>query len=123
MKPFDDLVEADDGKPDKVSASHILIPYEGAQNAAADVTRTKDEAKALAEELLAQVQADPTKLPELAMEHSSCPSKEKGGDLGEFSFETMAEPFSEMAFSLDAGAVANEVVETQFGYHVIQRTK
>lgn len=121
-KPLDQLVEDDDGKPEKVSASHILIPYAGAANAAEDVTRTKDEARALAEDLHAQVVAEPSKFAELAQEHSSCPSAAEGGDLGEFSFETMSKPFSEAAFALEVGAIS-DVVETEFGFHVIQRTQ
>ncbi|MCC6781955.1 MAG: peptidylprolyl isomerase [Planctomycetes bacterium] len=122
-KAFDDLVQDDDGRPEKVTASHILIPWQGAERAPAEITRTKDEAKALADSLLAQVVADPSKLPELAQANSSCPSKEKGGDLGEFPFEQMSKPFSEAAFSLKVGEVAPQVVETEFGWHIIQRTK
>lgn len=122
-KAFDQLVEADDGKPEKITASHILIPYQGAERADAGVTRTKEEAKALAEEILAKVKADPSQFAALAKEHSSCPSSEKGGDLGEFTFEKMSKPFSEAAFALEVDALAPEVVETEFGYHVIQRTK
>ncbi|MBI5852975.1 MAG: peptidylprolyl isomerase [Planctomycetes bacterium] len=122
-KAFDDLVQDDDGRPEKVTASHILIPWQGAERAPAEITRTKDEAKALAETLLAQVLADPSKLPELALANSSCPSKDKGGDLGEFPFEQMSKPFSEAAFKLKVGEVAPQIVETEFGWHVIQRTK
>ena len=53
--------------------------------------------------------------------HSDGPSSTKGGDLGKFKFEVMAKPFSEAAFSLDVGSVS-EVVETDFGFHVIKRT-
>jgi len=122
-KAFDDLVQDDDGRPEKVTASHILIPWQGAERAPAEITRTKDEAKALADSLLAQVLADPAKLPELALANSSCPSKDKGGDLGEFPFEQMSKPFSEAAFKLKVGEVAPQIVETEFGWHVIQRTK
>lgn len=121
-KPFDQLVEEDDGLPDEIAASHILIPYQGAVNAAADVTRTKEEAKALAEELHQQVVEDPAKFADLAKEYSSCPSAEKGGDLGTFTFDKMSKPFSEAAFALDVGQIS-DVVETEFGFHVIERTK
>lgn len=121
-KKLDDLVEDDDGKPSEVTASHILIPFQGAQNAAADVTRTQEEAKALAEELRTKAVADPDSFASLAAENSSCPSKEKGGDLGEFTFDKMTKPFSEAAFALEVGGIS-DVVETEFGYHVILRTK
>ncbi len=122
-KAFDELVEADDGKPDKVAASHILIPWAGADRADAEITRTKEEARTLAEDLLAQVKADPSKFEDLARENSSCPSAEKGGDLGEFAFESMAQPFSETSFNLEVGQIADEITETGFGFHVIKRTK
>ncbi|MFO1052993.1 MAG: peptidylprolyl isomerase [Planctomycetota bacterium] len=122
-KAFDELVVADDGKPEKVSASHILIPWKGCERAPDDITRTKDEAQALAEKLLAEVRADPAKLPELAKDNSSCPSKDKGGDLGEFGPDAMAKPFSDAAFALKVGEVCDHIVETQFGYHIIERTK
>jgi hypothetical protein len=122
-KSFEDLLADDDGKPEEVAASHILIPWQGADRADASITRTKEEAKELAEKLLAEVIAEPTKLATLAAEHSSCPSKDKGGDLGTFKFETMAKPFSEAAFALQVGDVCDHIVETGFGFHVIQRTK
>ncbi|MBK8978872.1 MAG: peptidylprolyl isomerase [Planctomycetes bacterium] len=122
-KPFDDLVEPDDGRPDEVAASHILIPFAGAERAAEDVTRTKEEAQALAQSLLEQALDDPSRFEDLARENSSCPSAEKGGDLGTFKFDAMAKPFSEAAFALDVDQICDHVVETQFGFHVIKRTK
>ena len=114
-KKFDDLVE------DAITASHILVSYEGADNSEVK-GRTKEQAKKKAEELLAKVRAEPDKFAELATQNSDGPSKDKGGDLGEFDRDTMEKPFTEVAFKLKPGEIS-DVVETKFGFHVIKRTK
>ena len=86
------------------------------------MSRTEEEAKAEAARILTEIQKDASKFAALAKEHSSCPSSAKGGDLGEFSRGMMAPPFEESAFGMDVGGVSG-VVETTFGFHIIQRTK
>ncbi len=122
VKPLGDLMEEDDGMPDKVTASHILVAHAGADRATDEIIRTEAEANERAEEARAMAVADPSLFADLAAEYSDGPSKEKGGDLGEFSFESMAKEFSEVAFKLEVGQVS-EVTKTPFGYHVILRTK
>ena len=107
--------------PEEISASHILISYKGASRADAKITRSKEEAKAEAERIHKLVTSKGNDFAETAKKHSDGPSSTKGGDLGKFKFEVMAKPFSEAAFSLDVGSVS-EVVETDFGFHVIKRT-
>ena len=58
----------------------------------------------------------------MAKSHSDGPSGPKGGDLGKFRFEVMAQAFSEAAFALEIDEVS-DVVETGFGFHVIKRTE
>lgn len=58
---------------------------------------------------------------QLAMEHSGCPSKAQGGDLGTFGPGQMVHEFDQVVFS----APVNEVqgpVKTQFGYHIVEVT-
>ena len=120
---FVKIKEKDDGdKPEEVRASHILISFKGADSADADVTRTKEEAKAEAERIRKLIVDEGKDFAEMASEHSNGPSKTKGGDLGKFKFEVMAPPFSKAAFALEVDAVS-EVVETGFGFHVIKRTE
>jgi hypothetical protein len=108
-------------KPEEVQASHILISYKGADRADADISISKEEAKAEAERIRKLIVDDGKDFAEMAKEHSDGPSSTKGGDLGKFKFEVMAKPFSEAAFALGINEVS-EVVETGFGYHVIKRT-
>jgi peptidyl-prolyl cis-trans isomerase C len=57
----------------------------------------------------------------LAKLHSKCPSGQNGGDLGMFQRGQMVKPFEDVAFGSDVGQVSGPV-QTQFGYHLIQRT-
>ncbi len=59
---------------------------------------------------------------QLAKDHSKCPSGVlTGGDLGLFGRGQMVKPFEDVAFGIDVGQVSGPV-QTQFGYHLIQRT-
>jgi hypothetical protein len=117
--PFSDLIE--EITPDEIAASHILISYKGAERSTA--TRTKEEAKKLAEEVLAKAQAPGADFAALAKEYSDEPgAKERSGDLGTFKKGAMAKPFEDAAFKLKVGEISG-VVETQFGFHIIKRTK
>jgi hypothetical protein len=108
--------------PDEVAASHILISYKGADRADSKTKRTKQAAKKEANRIRGLLVNEGKDFAEMAKKHSDGPSGPKGGDLGKFKFEVMAKPFSEAAFALEVGEVS-EVVETGFGFHVIQRTE
>ena len=113
--------ETPDGGPEQISARHILIAYKGAQRAAEDVTRTKDEARALASEVLTDVRAGKN-WDELWKQYSNEPGGQEGGSLGVFGRGQMVPAFEKAAFALKVGQVG-EIVETPFGFHVIERTK
>jgi parvulin-like peptidyl-prolyl isomerase len=110
------------GGPEQISARHILIAYQGAQRAEPTVTRTREEALTLAEKLLGEVRADKAKWDELWKENSNEPGGGPGGDLGLFGRGQMVPAFEKAAFALKVGELAS-IVETPFGFHVIERTK
>ena len=103
---------------EQVSANHILLMYAGSQQSSA--TRTKEEAKQQIDDLKSQID-DGGDFGALARDHSDCPSGREGGSLGTFGRKQMVQPFEDVTFGLDVGAVS-DVVETVFGFHIIQRT-
>ena len=112
----------EEAKPEEISASHILISYKGANRADSKIKRSKNEAMKEAQRIHKLITQEGKDFAAMAKEHSDGPSSSKGGDLGKFKFEVMAKPFSEAAFALDVDSVS-EVVETDFGFHVIKRTQ
>ncbi|MEZ5962963.1 MAG: peptidylprolyl isomerase [Planctomycetota bacterium] len=121
-KPFDDLIEDVPAGPEEITAQHILISFEGATRSEVK-GRTKEEARQMAEELLPKVKAAPDDFGKLADENTDDPTgKGKGGDLGTFKRDAMTKAFSDAAFKLEVGAIS-DVVETEFGFHIIKRTK
>jgi peptidyl-prolyl cis-trans isomerase C len=102
-------------QPDQVRARHILISTEGLEGDAAA------EARSRAEDLLEEL-GEGADFAELAQEHSEGPSAPQGGDLGLFGRGQMVAPFEEAAFALDEGEISG-IVETQFGFHIIQVTE
>lgn len=109
----------DKSKNAQVRASHILLSYKDAPNMVNSATRTKQEAKQKAEELLEKVKSG-TDISELVAENSDDKSSPTG-DVNFFSKGQMVEPFEKFAFSASVGEVG--VVETIFGYHVIKVTE
>jgi parvulin-like peptidyl-prolyl isomerase len=103
---------------DQVRASHILLMYAGSARSTA--TRSKEEAASQIADLKSQVDGG-ADFAELARAHSDCPSGQGGGDLGAFGRGQMVGPFEDAAFGLEVGATS-DVVETDFGYHIIRRT-
>ncbi|MFP5213417.1 MAG: peptidylprolyl isomerase, partial [Acidobacteriota bacterium] len=101
--------------PEMVRASHILVKVDA--NASA-------EDKAKAHDKIAEIQKkikDGGDFAALAQESSDCPSKAKGGDLNFFRRGQMVPAFEQAAFGMKVGDVS-DIVETQFGYHLIKLT-
>jgi peptidyl-prolyl cis-trans isomerase C len=103
---------------DQVRASHILLMYAGSDRSTA--TRSKAEAQAQIAEIATQI-AGGADFADLARKHSDCPSGKSGGDLGKFGRGQMVKAFEDAAFSMAVGGTS-PVIETQFGYHIVQRT-
>lgn len=85
-----------------VSASHILVDSEEKAN-----------------EILAKINNNEISFEDAARAESSCPSKENGGNLGEFTRGQMVPEFDEACFSMEVGETRGPV-KTQFGYHLIK---
>jgi parvulin-like peptidyl-prolyl isomerase len=100
-----------------VKASHILIGCDAAAS-------TADQKAAIAklEKLSADIKAGKISFEQAAKDNSDDRgSKEKGGDLGEFTFARMVEPFSKAAFAMKVGDISG-AVRSQFGFHIIKVT-
>lgn len=107
---------------ERVTASHVLVAYKGSAGAAPTITRTKDEAKARAQQVTDKARAG-ADFAGLARDYSDEPNAAaRGGALGAFTRQAMVKPFSDAAFALKPGEISG-VVETQFGFHVIKRTQ
>ena len=105
------------GEAERRRASHILITA-GAGGSAPD----KDQARKLADTVLAKVRANLSDFASLAKQYSKDPgSAQKGGDLGWFGRGMMVKPFEEAAFSLKDGQTSG-LVESDFGFHIIRLT-
>lgn len=120
----DELKQAFDAQkgntPSKRRISHIL--FNAPKSADAD---TKAKAKEQAEKIAAELKANPSQFADLAKKHSQdSGSASKGGDLGEFSQNGAlgSKALEDAAFALEKGAVSG-VVETDFGYHIVQVTE
>jgi peptidyl-prolyl cis-trans isomerase C len=109
-------LEGEFSEGEQVQASHILIDIRKLKT-----DEEKAAAKKKAEELCVEAKKPDADFAELARKNSACPSAAKGGDLGFFTREKMVAPFSEAAFALEKGGIS-DVVETQFGYHIIKVT-
>ena len=98
---------------ESVTASHILV--------LADDTFTdaqKKEARKKINDILVKAKRGDD-FAELAKEYSEGPSAPNGGYLGEFYRGQMVPEFEDAAFALEPGEIS-DVVETQFGYHIIK---
>lgn len=112
---------ADFDAPAQVLAQHILVKTEGMD--AADKAEALEKIKEIRERVLSS--NDPGEIGQAfsneAMEHSDCPSGREGGSLGWFGPGMMVPEFDHAAFAMKCGEVS-DVIETQFGYHIILKT-
>jgi len=107
------------GAPDRIGARHLVIAYKDSAAADPALRRSRAEARAQAGAALARAAAGEP-LAVLAEELSDGPSGPRGGDLGPFGQGVMDPRFEAAAFRLAVGEVS-AVVETPFGFHIIER--
>ena len=86
-----------------VNADHILVD---------------SEEKAL--EILGKIESGEITFGDAAKEYSSCPSGQRGGNLGDFGRGQMVPEFDTAVFELEVGAITKTPIKTQFGYHLIK---
>lgn len=89
----------------KITAKHILV-----------------DKKSLAEDIIEQLNTG-SKFEDLAKKFSTCPSRKKGGSLGEFGRGAMVKEFEKAAFALQKNQISQIPVKTKFGYHIIKRVR
>lgn len=89
-------------KEESVQAKHILV-----------------ETEEKCQEIFQEIESGAITFEEAAKQHSTCPSGQQGGDLGEFTHGQMVREFDEAAFAAEPGVVVGPV-KTQFGYHLIR---
>jgi len=102
-------------QPEQIKASHILKKVEPSASKD-DIDKARKEIEAIRKEALKG-----TDFSTLATKYSDGPSKSQGGDLGYFGRGRMVKPFDDAAFSMKVGEIS-EVVQTQFGFHIIKVT-
>lgn len=107
--------------PFAISISHVLVQYQGATKSTA--TRSKAEARALAEKALAEARAGTKSFDELARNYSDAPDKIKGGYLGVFQPWNAYPELMDAAKSVGFEQVVPRVLETDLGFHVLRREK
>lgn len=101
VKKFYEDNKAQYTKPESAVASHILV-------------ETEEKAKEVLKEIEGGMSFE-----DAAKKYSTCPSKEEGGNLGEFSRGKMIPEFEEAAFAMEVDTIS-EPVKSQFGYHIIK---
>ena len=106
-------------KVEKAHARHLLIRYAGAKNAKAEITRTREQAGELAQKVLAGVHNERDFAAAIAR-YSEDSSRERGGDIGSVGRGRLALAFEQTLFALRVGERSG-VVETEFGFHIIER--
>lgn len=110
------------GEPAKVTVKHVLVKYKGSKRAPETVTRSREEACLRAQEARTKLEGG-VSFGDVVKEYSEEPgAATREGSLGAIGRAEVASPFADAAFELGPGEVSH-VVETDFGFHVIQRSE
>ncbi|XP_037028390.1 peptidyl-prolyl cis-trans isomerase Pin1 [Bradysia coprophila] len=112
--------------PEKVQASHLLVKHNKSRRPSSwredDITRTKEEARKILQGYHERILSGEVTLAQLAQKYSDCSSAKRGGDLGPFGRGAMQKPFEDATFALKVGELS-DIVETDSGLHLIERTQ
>lgn len=99
--------------PDRLRVRHLLLA------AAPDDVKERLSARAQAEALIAELQQHPERFTELAQRHSSCPSRDEGGELGWLGRGQTTGEFDRQLFMLRQTGLVALPIESRYGYHVV----
>lgn len=117
-----DVPAALDLDPDLVvGARHIVVMYASSRRAPTSVTRDRTEAKRIADQVLAKVKQGMSFASAAAQFSDEPGAAKRGGDLGTFKLGVMVPEFSNGVGRMRVGEV--RVVESPFGFHVVERTQ
>lgn len=94
-------------------ARHILL------GVASDDKALRARVRVTAEALIAQLYEQPEQFAALALQHSDCPSREQGGNLGQLTHGSTVPEFERALQHMEEGALCPNPVESRFGFHVI----
>jgi peptidyl-prolyl cis-trans isomerase D len=138
VKSYYDQNKAEFTVPEQVRAEYVELSLDalaGAEAVTADEVKAaydssyaakfaeKSAARKKAEEVLAKVRKDPKRFADLAREYSQDPgSAQSGGSLGAFGKGAMVKPFEEAVFNKLKVDQISDLVETDFGFHIIKLT-
>jgi len=117
-EPAADVAAPDRDEP-HLAASHVLVAFAGAVGADPKITRTEDEARAIASELHQQL-VDGAALEALAEQYSDDPSRKRGGRIGPFAEEAVDPAFAEAIAEVEVGGITDPF-RSPFGWHVARR--
>lgn len=105
--------------PDSVQSRHILIRYQGSFRASDAISRSKEDAKAMADSIARVLKRNRNKFEALAKTLSDDKSNsDNGGDLGYSGPGKLTKDFNDFIFDNNTGTLG--VVETEFGFHVVE---
>jgi peptidyl-prolyl cis-trans isomerase NIMA-interacting 1 len=109
-------------EPGRITAKHVLVKYAGAKHAPATVTRTREQACLRAEEALAKLKEGMSFAEVVRVYSDESGAATREGTIGTIERTDVAAAFADAAFELGVGEVS-QVVETNFGFHVILRAE
>jgi peptidyl-prolyl cis-trans isomerase NIMA-interacting 1 len=110
------------GEPPKVTVKHVLVKYSGAKNADAAITRSREEACLRALEARDKMVGG-AEFDDIVKEYSDeAGAATRNGSIGSVERKDLAKPFADAAFELSMNQMS-DIVETEFGFHLIMRTE
>ena len=116
-KMFNEIVVSDEELKDFYEKNKTVYKTEEMVKASHILVDSLEKANEILEDI-----TDGLSFEEAAEKYSSCPSKQNGGDLGQFGKGQMVKEFQDVVFSMQLGEIS-EPVKTQFGYHLIKLTE